>query len=184
MELRELLSKKPVKFLTLLLTAMLIASASAGVYYSLTMTSTIEVQATYVYFTLGDDSATANVNLSSDNRSAQLSLEAYPNVTTTYTDPIRVINNGTAPANVRLANVSASGSASDFVFVNFTLMGTSEQQLNFTVVGGAWTSSGPTDWMQLDATDPDTEWSIKIETKAATGATSGTATIEIKVDVE
>ena len=184
MELRDILSKKPVKFLTLLLTAMLIATASAGVYYSLNMTSTISVQATYVYFVDGVDNATANVNLSADNKSAQLSLTAYPNVTTTYTDPIRVTNNGTANANIRLANVSATGDPTDFVFVNFTLMGTSEQQLNFTIVGGAWTSSGPTDWITLSATDPDTEWSIKIETKAAAGATSGTATIEIKVDVE
>ena len=184
MDIRKILFRKELKLVTLLLTAMLIATASATVYYSLSMTSTIDVQATYVYFTLGADNATANVNLSSDNRSAQLSLEAYPNVTTTYTDPIRVINNGTTDAQVRLANVSATGSPSDFVFVNFTLMGTSQQQLNFTVVGGVWTSSGPTDWITLSAADPDTEWSIKIETKAVAGATSGTATIEIKVDVE
>jgi len=181
---RETLSKKPVKFLTLLLTALLIATASAGVYYSLTMKSTIEVAATNVYFVKGADNATANVNLSADNKSAQLSLKAYPNVTTTYTDPIRVRNNGTADANIRLANVSATGSPTSFVFVNFTLMGTSQRQLNFTVVGGTWTSSGPTDWITLPATNPDTEWSIKIQTKAAAGATSGTATIEISVDVQ
>ena len=176
--------RKYLDLIVLLMISVFVISVSAQVYYSLSMTSTISVEATDVYFVKGVDNATASVNLSSDNRSAQLSLKAYPNVTTTYTDPIRVINNGTADANIRLANVSATGSATSFVFVNFTLMGTSERQLNFTIVGGAWTSSGPTDWITLPAANPDTEWSVKIETKAAAGATSGTATIEISVDVE
>jgi len=182
-ELRKMPSKKPVKFLTLLLTSLLIATASAAVYYSLTMTSTISVATPSVYFVKGADNVTAGVSLSADNRSAQLTqLKAYPNVTTTYEDPIRVRNNHTLSSfNIRLRHVSLSGAATNFIFVNFTLMGTSERKLVYTSNGTAWTlPSSPTSWILIPNI---TAWSIKVETKAKAGATADTVTIGITVDV-
>jgi len=187
MELKETLSKKPVKFLTLLLTAMLIATASAAVYYSLTMTSTISVATTSVYFVKGVDNVTAGVNLSADNKIAQLTqLKAYPNVTTTYDDPLRVRNNHTSSLfNIRLVHVSLSGAATNFVFVNFTLTwmnGTEILSFDYTSNGTVWTPpSSPTSWVSIPN---NTEWIIKVETKAIAGATTDTVTIEMTVDVE
>ena len=186
MELRKILFRKEMKLVTLLLTAMLIGTASAGVYYSLTMTSTISTMTPYVYFVEGVDNATAGVSLSGDNRSALLTdLKAYSNVTTTYEDPIRVRNNHTSlSANVRLRPESLSGAATNFVFVNFTLTwmnGTEIASLDYTSNTTDWTIPSPTSFESL----PDsTEWIIKVETKAVPSAASDSVDIEIKVDVE
>ena len=184
MEWRKILSKKPLKLLTLLLTAMLIATASAAVYYSLTMTSTVGVFGTNVYFVVGNDNDTAGlvVTLGGNGTTVVLTgLRAYPNATFTYEDPVRVRNNGTQ-VNVRLRHVSISGAADDFVFVNFTLQ---SLELNYTASGSNWNYAANTTWISMPATDPDTEWSIKVETKAIAGAsTSSSVTIEMTVDVE
>ena len=188
MELRKIASKKPLKLLTLLLTAMLIATASAAVYYSLTMTSTISVATPSVYFVKGVDNVTAGVNISADNKTAQLTdLKAYPNVTTTYDDPIRVRNNHTSsPFNIRLVHVSLSGAATNFVFVNFTLTwmnGTEILSFDYTSNTTDWTLPSPTstEWIQIDTGE---EFKIKVETKAVPNAASDSVDIEIKVDVE
>jgi len=186
MELRKIASKKSIKLLTLLLTSMLIATASAGVYYSLNMTSTISTMTPYVYFVKGLDNVTAGVSLSADNRSASLTtLKAYPNVTTTYDDPIRVRNNHTSlSANVRLRPVSLSGAATNFVFVNFTLTwmnGTEIASLDYTSNTTDWTIPSETSFESLSNS---TEWVIKVETQAIPNAASDSVDIEIKVDVE
>lgn len=176
--------KKSLKLITLLLSSILIATVSAGVYYSLTMTSTISVATTDVYFVKGVDNVTAGVTLGSDNTTAQLTaLKAYPNITTTYNDPIKVRNNATSGStNIRLGHVSLSGDATQFIFVNFTLMGTEERALDYTSDGSSWAiPSTQTDWISIPT---GLEWSIKIETKAKAGATSASVTIEIAVDVE
>ena len=183
MELRERLSRKPVKFLTLLLTAMLIATASAAVYYSLSMTSTITTAANDVYFVLGPDNGTAQVNLFNDNKSATLAgLKAYPNITMSYDDPIRVRNNGSVGRNVRLRPVSLSGTATYFVFINFTLQTSTAVSLNYTSNGVSWTEPSTTGFVQVNA---NTEYAIRVQTMAnATATTSQTATIEIGVDIQ
>ena len=184
MELRKIASKKPVKFLTLLLTAMLVATASAAVYYSLSMTSTITTAANDVYFVLGPDNGTATVTLFNDNKSATLTtLKAYPNMTMTYDDPIRVRNNNTGTSfNVRLRPVSRSGDAQYFVFINFTLNTTTPVSLNYTSNGVSWTDPSETGFVQVNA---NTEYAIRVQTMANATATSGqVANIEIAIDVE
>ncbi|MCW4001641.1 MAG: hypothetical protein NWE97_00415 [Candidatus Bathyarchaeota archaeon] len=183
MELK-ILSKKPVKFVTLLLTAMLIASASAAVYYSLNMTSTVSVFGTDVYFVEGTDNSTAGLAVAIGGNGTTIvltGLRAYPNATFTYEDPIRVRNNGTQ-VDVRLRHISVSDPADDFVFINFTMQ---SLELDYTASGSNWNDPGTSTWLSMPGTDPDTEWSIKIETKATAGAsTSSSVTIEMTVDVE
>jgi hypothetical protein len=177
--------KKNLKIITLFLSSLLIATVSASVYYSLTMTSTISVATTNIYFVKGPDNSTAGVVLSSDNKSAQLTtLKAYPNVTTTYDDPIRVKNNATSGStNIRLRHVSLTGSAAQFIFINFTLMdGTTEKaNLDYTSNGATWTTPSTTDWSAIPFGEA---WTIKIETKAKAGATTDSVTIVIAVDVQ
>ncbi len=183
MEIRKILFRKEMKLVTLLLTAMLIASASAAVYYSLDMTSTITVVANDIYFVNGPDNSTANVNIFNDNKSATLSVSAYRNITMTYDDPIRVRNNNTSTThNIRLKPVSLTGSAANFVFINFTLQTSTTVSLNYTSDGGSWTTPSTTAFVQANA---NTEYAITIETMAnATATVGGQATIEIAVDIE
>jgi len=176
--------RKSLDLIVLLIISVFVISASAAVYYSLGMTSTVDVYGANVYFVMGADNGTAGVSISSDGITAQLTtLRAYPNATTTYDDPVRVRNNGTTSYNIRLRHVSISGNASNFVFVNFTLIGTTYRSLNYTASGSTWNLPSPqnTTWISIPL---DTEWSIRVQTKAEAGATTGTATIEMTVDVD
>lgn len=184
MEIRKIFFRKEMKLVTLLLSSLLIASASAAVYYSLNMTSTITTAANDVYFVAGLDSGIAGTTIFNENKSATLaSLKAYPNMTMSYDDPIGVRNNNTGTNfNVRLRPVSRIGNAAYFVFINFTLQTSPKVSLNYTSDGVSWTDPSMTSFVTVNA---DTEYSIIVQTKATATATSGeTATIEIAVDVE
>ncbi len=184
MNIRERLNRKPIKLLALLLTSMLIATTSAAVYYSLTMTSTVTIGATYVKFVEGTDASKAGVTISTDGKIATIaSLAAYPNATTTYLDPIKVNNtHASSSYYIRLRSVSITGNYSNFSYINFTLQSSTLISLNYTG-GASWSidpSDGDTDWIELPA---NTGYSIVIETRATDTATSGSATIVIAVDV-
>lgn len=184
MEIRKILSNKSMKFMTLLLTSMLIASASAAVYYSLSMTSTITTAANDVYFITGADASEAGTSIFNNNKSATLvSLKAFANMTTSYDDPIRVRNNNTGTSfNVRLRPVSLSGDAQYFSFINFTLQTSTLISLNYTSNGVSWTAPSTSGWATVNA---NTSYAIVVQTKADPAATSGqTASIEIAIDVE
>jgi len=192
-KLKGLPIKKSAKFVILLMTSLMIASVSAAVYYSLSMTSTIGIAATDVWFVEGVDNQTAGVSLSPDNTSAILTnLKAYPNASFTYTDPLRVRNNGSSAYDIRLRPVSLSGNDTEFVYVKFMLRnGTTEDNatlatLEYTCNGTDWTIPSATSWVQsIPVTEPDTEWAITVETKAKDSADgSATVTIEIAVDVQ
>jgi len=184
MEVKKLFFKKEFKLLTLLLISMLIASASAAVYYSLNMSSTITTATNDVYFVTGADATAAGVTLLLGNKSATLtSLKAYANMTTSYDDPIRVRNNNTGTSfNVRLRPVSRTGSAQYFVFINFTLQTATKISLNYTSSGATWTDPSTTGWATVS---PSTSYAIVVQTKANATAPSGqTASIEIAIDVQ
>jgi len=191
MEIRKILSRKEMKLVTLLLTSLLIASGSAAVYYSLSMTSTITTYPAAVWFEKGVDNGTAGVSLSASKTVATLTLlRAYPNATYTYTDPLRVRNNGSVPYLIRLRPVSLSGNDTEFVFVKFLLRnGTSESSptlltLDYECNGTDWTIPSTTSQVSIPANNPDTEWAITVLTKAKDNAASASVTIEIAVDVE
>jgi hypothetical protein len=176
--------RKHLDLIVLLMISIFVISASAAVYYSLGMTSTITTAANDVYFVLGPDNGTAGVNIFNDNKSATLTLlKAYPNLTMTYDDPIRVRNNNTGTDfNVKLRPVLRSGDPQHFVFINFTLNTTTPVSLNYTSNGVSWTDPSETAFVTVNA---NTEYAIRVQTMANATATSGQiATIEIAVDVE
>jgi len=189
MEIRKVLFRKELKLVTLLLTSMLIASASAAVYYSLTMKSTVSVFGTNVYFVLGNDNATAGLTttITSNGTYATLTgLRAYPNASFTYEDPVRVRNNASSGVEIRLAPSSISGGEASIDFVKFILQGgaAGTRSLNYTSNGSLWSNTGTTNWITMPSTNPDTEWSITVITKAKPGAASGSVTIEMLVGVK
>jgi hypothetical protein len=184
MEIKKLLYRKEMKIVTLLLTSLLIASASAAVYYSLSMTSTITTATNDVYFITGVDAAAAGTSIFNNNKSATLaSLKAYPNMTMSYDDPIKVWNNnGATSFNVRLRPVSRTGDAQYFSFINFTLQTTTKISLNYTSNGVSWTDPSTSGWATVSA---NTGYAIVVQTRASSTATSGqVASIEIAIDVE
>ncbi len=175
---------KSAKMLILTLMSIVVLSATAAVYYSLDMTSTVTVAANDIYFVEGPDNATAGVSIFNDDKSATLaSLKAYPNISMTYDDPIRVRNNNTGTNHfVRLRPVSLTGNAANFVYISFTLQTATEVSLNYTSNGATWTTPSATSFVQVYA---NTDYAILVQTMAnATAAAGQTASIEIAVDIE
>ena len=186
--------KKSAKLILLLISTLLIASVSAVTYISLTMTSTIDVYGSQVYFVVGGDNGTKGlvVTLDSQNTTTTLTgLRAYPNASFTYTDPIRVRNNatsGTSFPQLRLTPYSnPSTNAADFVYIRFLLnaSGSDDRWLNYTSNGVSWTSPSASSAWTSTGINWSTEWSIVIYTKAnATATTSNSVTIGITIDVD
>jgi len=187
---RETLSKKPLKFLTLLLTAMLIATASAAVYYSLSMQPSVTISEAVVKFVAGTDWPGGNMGV--NGTWCTISLKAYPNATLTYDEPLNLSN--TAGSNKTFHLTYQSGlvdgwSAANWTFVNFTIMDASGSAVSggdfdfYTTGTGAataWQTPTMSD-LEIPAT---TQWTIKVETKAAEGAwLNEVVNIVITVDV-
>lgn len=195
MELKKTLSRKPVKFLTLLLTAMLIATASAAVYYSLYMKTGATVSQAPVIFVQGSDWSQVAGNIGQNGTWCVLSIKAYPNATLTYEEPLNLSNTAGTTKDFHLTYQSGQSSlpngwsAANWTFINFTILDASGNPVangdfNFYTNG----TGASTNWItptMSDLTIPTTtQWTIKIETKAAEGALlNQNVQIVINVDV-
>jgi len=188
MEIKKIQFRKSMKFLTLLLTSMLIATASASIYYTMLMQSKATIAVAAVYFTNGGDSS-GIYTPGTNNTYASLSISAYPNVTMTYEQAVNIT--ATAAKEVRLRHISISPddddpSVSNFTSVVFRLInstGSVKGTLTYTTSGDVWSEpTTPTDYEAIGAGE---KWTIKIELKAAPGAWIGVSTtIVIAVDVK
>lgn len=179
-------NRKSLDFLALLLISMLIVSASAAIYYAMLAQSSATVATASVCFTMGEDSS-GIVTLGTNNTYASLSLNAYPNVTLYYDQAVNIT--ATAAKQVRLRHVSISPGDGDPTVSNFTSIvfrliaanGTEVGSLTYTTTADSWNEPTETNYAAIGA---GAEWSIKVETKATAGATTGISTsIVIAVDV-
>ncbi|RLI10628.1 hypothetical protein DRO42_00525 [Candidatus Bathyarchaeota archaeon] len=189
--LGQLLSKRSVKLLFLLFTAIVISTASTTVYYALLSSSSVTTAEAVVHFTAGGDSTAAGYSAGTNETYAQLtSLKAYPNVTLTYEQAMNVTNTDTSSHQIRLRHVSISPSSGDSSVGNFTQIdfklvdksGTVQATLTYTTTGDTWNTPSPTSYVSIPAS---TQWAIRVETKAVAGAKKSIAcSIEIAVDVQ
>jgi len=188
--MKKVLSSKALKLLFLLLTSLLIASASAAVYYSISMEPKVTIKQAVVQFAEGSDWSQVAGSIGTNNTWCSLSLKAYPNATLTYEQPLNISNtDGSNSHQFRLRHISitpanGSVSVSNFTFFNFVVKnaaGVSQASFNYTTSGDNWITPSTTSYMTLTA---NTKWIIYIETKAAAGATKDiAASIVIAVDV-
>ena len=189
MEIKNILYRKEMKLITLLLTSLLIASASAAVYYSMIAQPNVTVSVGSIIFVQGADWPTTGSTMGTNSTWARLALKAYPNATLTYDKPLNVSNTTGSAHLFRLRHVSitpASGNTvSNFTFVNFVVKntaGTSQASFNYTTSGDTWTTPATTSYLSLPA---NTQWIIYVETKATAGAnTDIVADIQIAIDVQ
>lgn len=186
------MGKRSAKLLFLLISASLITTASAAVYYAILMESNVTVSGAPVHFTDGNDSVKAGYSPGTNDTYAHLTgLKAYPNVTLTYEQAVNITNTDGPAHNIRLRHVSITPASGDgvgnFTSITFYLINTTggvEGTLTYTVSGGSWVPpSSETDWASLPG--GNTEWTIKIVTVAVAGAKSNVSTsITIAIDVE
>jgi len=179
--------RKVLRLLCFLLSGLLVMTASAAVYYSLTMQPSVTITAPVVAFKEGDD-WNSSWSMGFNNTWCALALKAYPNATLTYDEPLNLTNTGAA-VNITLKTVSispasANADVGNFTFINFTLhdeTGAIKGSLNYTTSGNIWSTPSMTE-VTMDAND---KWYITIQTKAAAGAQADiVASIVIAVDVQ
>jgi len=196
MNLEKIWRSKSLKLLTLLLTSTLIATASAAVYYSLYMQTGATTSESPVKFVQGSDWGQVAGAWGVNGTWCVLSIKAYPNATLTYEEPLNLSNTVGSNKTFRLtyqpsqSNLVNGWSAANWTFINFTIIdagGTpvSGGDFNFYTNGTGASTTWQTPSMN-DLTIPSmTQWTIKIETKAAEGAWDNQAVkIVITVDVQ
>jgi hypothetical protein len=178
--------KKSLKLLTLLLTSLLIASASAAIYYSLNISGTLTTAVT-VCFGQGSDWPSGST-MGTGNTTVTLSLKAYPNTTLIYEQALKVNNTGSGTPSVKLRHISiTNGTATvgNFSFLKIVLLDNLNAQkgyLNYTVTGSNFILTNSTSYQQMAGL---AVWKIRIETKAVASATAGrSASLQIAVDVK
>lgn len=178
-------NRRHMDLLVLLLISVFVVSASAAVYYTMNAQSTATVSAAPVYFIAGGDSSGV-LTLGTGNTYAQLSLNAYPNVTLYYDQAVNLT--ATATKQVKLSPVSVTPnndvSVSNFTSIVFRLIradGTEVGTLSYTTTGSSWNIPSATSYLSISAGE---KLAIKVEIKATAGAKSGVSTIiVIAVDV-
>jgi hypothetical protein len=187
MKIKKIASSKPLKFLILLLTSMLIASASAAVYYSLTWQPRVTVTGLFVQFTNGADTpSSSTVNPSW----ARLLLKSYPNATLTYDQGLNISNTDSSRHSISLRHVDISPangnpSVANFTLIKFTLIaknGTIVTTFQYTTTGNNWNTPSQTNYYNIPGGE---QWTLQIQTLSPANATLGTqADLTIAVDVQ
>jgi hypothetical protein len=152
------------------------------------MQPSITVSTATIAFAAGNDFPTGST-LGSNSTWVSLALKAYPNATLYYDQPLNISNTDGASHNFRLRHISitpASGqsSVSNFVFFNFVVENTAgvpQASFNYTTSGTTWNTPSTTGYLVLPA---NTQWIVYVETRAAAGANTVTANLQISLDVE
>jgi len=192
MQLKGIAFKKEMKLLGLLLTSLLIASASAAVYYSMEMRSNVTTATPFVKFVAGNDSTEAGAaDYATDGTYVRLAgLKAYPNATLTYDQAINITNTDTATHKFRLTHTTINNDTdtSNFYSIEFRLIAA-----NGTQYGGNFiydNSNGDDTWDPPYQTTlvyilGNEEFAVKVLTRAASGATADVkANVVISVDTQ
>lgn len=195
-ELFDLRHKKSLRLGVLLLSTLLIGSASALVYYSIQVRTTTTTASAGVKFVAGADCNAAygtspcGVTIPAAATYASLSIKTYPNATVTYEKALNVSNTDGSTHQIRLNSVTISGgetsyddATSKIVFKLIANNGTTQATVTYTVSGGVWSTAGsPSSYAVIAAS---AQWRIQIEATAdSTAATGVNTTIDIKVDVQ
>jgi hypothetical protein len=95
--------KKSIKFVTLLLSALLIGTASAAIYNYMQITATVGVKGFDVNFYEGEDTSKAGGTISNDRQTVTFTnMKGLSGQPVTYSDSVRICNNGTTGHNIKL----------------------------------------------------------------------------------
>ena len=165
-----------------------VALASAAIYYSNLMQGSITVSNAPIQFAAGNDWPTGS-RLGENSTWINLALAAYPNATLTYEQPLNITNVDSVSHQFSLSPLSISPSSgnpavSNFTFFNFIIENnTSTQQaaFDYTTTGTTWNVPAATSYFTLPA---HTSWIIFIQTRAAAGANSVRASLQISLNLK
>jgi hypothetical protein len=173
--------KKSLKFITLLIAALLIATASATIYDYMNLNATVGVQGMSLAWVSGNDASTAGTQI--DGVTASLNtLKGPPNGTRIYADPIRVNNTGGSAVafNLTISTVTGDTSYLDSIYVRLYNYTNDASIGNLTV----WSGGAKGSDLNSLSIPSNTMWRFQWEiTWKATATTSQTVTVNLKIQV-
>ena len=175
--------KKGLKIITLLITAAVIATASAGTYYTMFMTGSVGIAGNEVIFTQGTDWS-AGSSMGGGSQTVTLSLAGSKGAITTISDPVNIKNNGAGDHSVNLQLNSWDGeSETDLNYIHVTIYnaasgGTAQAATIQLVPGGADVTQTGSVTIPADGVYR-VEWVIYWKDTA----TTETVTVNLKLDV-
>ena len=181
--------KKSLKLITLLISALLIGTASATIYNYMYMYATpIGVKSTYdVNFYDGNDASNAGGSITNNRQTVTfIGMEGSNGTLAKYGDPVRICNNDTVAHNTELAfdSWAFSGSAlTTLKYVNITLYDSGDSFVGCMSLipagggnetAGTYSLAGNNDWWRV-------QWDIFWFGNATT---SDSVDITLKITVE
>jgi hypothetical protein len=178
--------KKSLKLITLLISALLISTVSATIYSYMNMNSTgIGVKSTYdVNFYAGADYTNAGGSITNNRQTVTFtSMQGSNGSLATYSDPVRICNNGTKIYNVELAFDSWTfhGNAlTTLQYTNVTVFSSSSARIgsmSLIPAGGGNQTAGAHD---LTASD---WYRVQWDIMWYPNATAGTDTVDIYLKI-
>jgi hypothetical protein len=180
---------KWTKFLILLLTSLLVATANAAIFYSMTMQPQVMVSTPVLKFsTAPDEPSGSTVN----DAWCRLTAKSYPNATLTYEQAAYINNTDDTNAHsfmlkhVSITPANGTSAVGNWTSIKFLFYNSSGYvfSLNYTVSVTDWIlepSSGETNYYSIPANEG---WWIRLETLSPATATTGNdCEIQIEVDV-
>lgn len=189
MNLRKITAKKSLKLLILMLAWMIVATASAAIYYNLTMQPQVFTSTPAIKFeSAADTPSGSTVN----DAWCLLKLKSYPNATLTYEQAVNISNTEGVPHGIKLSHVditpiSGNADVSNFTYINMTVWaqnGTYVGSFNYTT-SGTTTWGLPTDWASYQYMQANEKWLVKVQTLSPADADTGiVANIVIAVDTQ
>jgi len=137
MNLKKIRSIKALKFLGLLISAILIATVSAALYDYMYLDANVGVEGIALKWVNGTDGGTAGTSINGLTATLN-SLKGPPNGTRVYPDPVRLNNTGTAVTfNITVFAVTGATANMSSIIVRIYNMTNSALIENVTVWNGA-----------------------------------------------
>ena len=172
---------KLLKFVTLLTSALIIATASATIYDYMYLNADVSVQALSLEWTLGADNATAGTQINGVTATLT-NLKGPPNGTRIYDDPVRLNNTGTSDVTFDLLVDDVSGDTDqlDSIIVRIYSFNTSTWISNVTV----WSNGAKGSDVTGLSIPSDNLWRFQWEiTWKSTATASHSVTVNLKIKV-
>jgi len=173
--------KKILKLITLLITSLLIATASAAIYDYMYLNADVGVQGMTLEWVSGNDATDAGTQINGVT-AALNNLKGPPNGTRIYADPVRLNNTGTSAVTFDLLIDTVSGNTDylDSIVVRIYNYTNNASIQNVTIWSGGSQGSDVTGLSIPAGHMWRFQWEI---TWKATATTSHTVTVNLKLKV-
>ena len=172
--------KRTLKFVTLLVTSLLIATVSAQVYTQMFLQATVGVTGASLQWTDG-----SNTDVTADIAGSTCTitgLQGSPGLTAVYNDTVRITNVGSSTVTFNITTTQCEGSTANLTSIYIKIYNNTDESLLYTLTVWASGSMGdPIENVQIEAAET---WKLSWEiTWSNDAVTSDSVNVAVRLDV-